>query len=191
MISVFHLVARTLALGIFAVVCGSYFWVGCLTHWIVMIIWIWMKTELADGVTCMQRIFFGVISGFIHIFAFFNFELGKTLDRFHYIFYYGVILQQNNFLLSYCHLSLSRTFDFTDLFNRELDCCGTLVANRTGPPLVSRFCPYRADRIAYPEYHFAWNLLQYQCSFKFISAYRNLYRRNGLKFQKSKISIAI
>lgn len=82
-----RLVARVIALSVFASVYGWLIWAICLGHWILMAIWLWLQKTAACS-TRTEEFFFCLILAIIHVFTFFNVKPDRT--RFRYAFYYTV-----------------------------------------------------------------------------------------------------
>lgn len=81
------LVARVIALSVFASVYKWLIWAVCLGHWVLMAIWLWLQKTAACS-TRTEEFFFCLILAIIHVFTFFNVKQDRT--RFRYAFYYTV-----------------------------------------------------------------------------------------------------
>lgn len=81
------LVARVIALSVFASAYGWFIWAVCLGHWVLMAIWLWLQKTAACS-TRTEEFFFCLILAIIHVFTFFNVKPDRT--RFRYAFYYSV-----------------------------------------------------------------------------------------------------
>lgn len=62
-------------------------WPVCVSHWILMAIWVWLQ-ETGACSTKTEEFFFCLVLAVIHIFTFFNVKPDSTRCR--YIFYYLV-----------------------------------------------------------------------------------------------------
>lgn len=92
----FMIASRVLALALFASQFTYYIGIVCLSHWLVMFLWIIsMKTTFCNNL--LEELFYNAVLGVIFIFCYFNPVDSPTRRR--YSFYYSFIFVENSILI--------------------------------------------------------------------------------------------
>lgn len=92
--------SRVLALALFASQFTHYIGIVCLSHWLIMFIWIiFMKTAFCNNLP--EELFYNAVLAVIFIFCYFNPVDSPTRRR--YTFYYTFIFSENTILIYFWH----------------------------------------------------------------------------------------